>query len=621
MSFAADHGIASDALESHPFAGTRWSYTVDPSLETPQLRITEFMAENLTTYRDEDQDPEDWIEIFNPTATAVNLEGWSLSNDDDDPGLWVFPSVRLPPGGHLVVLRFGQGPTCPTRTARLHTNFKLNPNGGYLGLFGPGTATPGPSAKSLPEQGPNHAYARENNTGEWRYFVAGSPGTATAPARSGRWSKTSCSACPAASSREPFDSRLSCPTPGASIRYTTNGSPPTPVDGFLYTNPIPFSVTRVIRAAAFLDQALPSRVGTHTYLLNPTGTRLRVPALSLVTATNNLYGRNGIMEVSPRNTTKRGAAWERPVSVEWIRPEDNDGFQVDCGLRIQGGDYVRGQYNYRSTELPFSKYSFRLYFRGEYGQGRLELSAVPRDHPDLLRHRRPARRHERRVQPVPHRRIRPFPRARHRPTLARRHLRAPLPQRRLQGLLQPLRTHRRRFPPRLPRRRREMGRHGPGRRSPRRRRHRLQHPAHPRQYPPTSPNPTNYRDVAPPRSHQLRRLPAAPHLRRQRRLAAQQLARRPGTDRRSALSHVLLGRRMGLRLVNGHAPTWDTIRNQLSSTSPPWGGADIQRIFIGLKKAPEFRQFFADRAHRHFFNGGALTDDRIRAGTPGSPTA
>ncbi|MGE4182932.1 MAG: lamin tail domain-containing protein [Limisphaerales bacterium] len=65
-------------------------------------------------------------------------------------------------------------------------------------------------------------------------------------------------------------------------------------------------------------------------------------------------------------------------------------------------------------------------------------------------------------------------------------------------------------------------------------------------------------------------------------------------------------------LVNGHSPTWDSIRNQLSSTSPPWGTADIQRIFNGLKRAPEFRQLFADRAHRHLFNGGVLTDDRLR---------
>jgi hypothetical protein len=59
------------------------------------------------------------------------------------------------------------------------------------------------------------------------------------------------------------------------------------------------------------------------------------------------------------------------VSAELIRPEDNGGFAVDCGIRIQGGGYVRPKYNPNSG-LPFSKYSFRLYFRGDYGAGRLE---------------------------------------------------------------------------------------------------------------------------------------------------------------------------------------------------------------------------------------------------------
>jgi hypothetical protein len=65
-------------------------------------------------------------------------------------------------------------------------------------------------------------------------------------------------------------------------------------------------------------------------------------------------------------------------------------------------------------------------------------------------------------------------------------------------------------------------------------------------------------------------------------------------------------------VVNGHAPTFNTIQNQLSSTSPPWGSTEIQRLFNALRPIPEFRLLFADRVHRHFFNDGALTDSRIR---------
>jgi hypothetical protein len=56
------------------------------------------------------------------------------------------------------------------------------------------------------------------------------------------------------------------------------------------------------------------------------------------------------------------------------------GFQIDCGLRIQGGNYVRGRYN-PNGGLPFSKYSYRLYFRGDYGESALTYPLIP----DLLR--------------------------------------------------------------------------------------------------------------------------------------------------------------------------------------------------------------------------------------------
>jgi hypothetical protein len=57
--------------------------------------------------------------------------------------------------------------------------------------------------------------------------------------------------------------------------------------------------------------------------------------------------------------------------VEWIQPGDNSGFQINCGLRVQGSDYQRP----RLTRT--SKFSFRLYFRGDYGPGRLEYPLFP----------------------------------------------------------------------------------------------------------------------------------------------------------------------------------------------------------------------------------------------------
>jgi len=612
LSFAADHGIASDALEPHPFAGSSWSYTVNPQATPAALRITEFMAENFTTLRDEDLDPEDWIEIQNPTSSPVNLDGWSISNDSDDPEQWVFPAVTLPPNAYLIVFASAKDRRPSNPGLRLHTNFKLNPNGGYLGLFAPALPRRAVSEIAFPEQGPNHSYGRENNTGDWRYFLNGTPGTVngSSPIRSAVANVDF--SVPRGFFSGTFNLTLSCPTPGAAIRFTTNGSPPTLLDGFLYTNAIPMNVSRVIRAAAFLTNALPSRIGTHSYLVNQPATRLRIPALSLVTATNNLYGRNGIMEVNPRNTTKRGAAWERPVSVEWIRPDGDTGFQADCGLRVQGGDYVRGQYNYRTADIPFSKYSFRLYFRGEYGQGRLNYPLFPETTQTsfdtvVLR----AGMNDALNPYLTDEFVRSLVRDTGQPSPAGTFVHLFLngvykgyynPCERIDvDFLRAYHGGGEKWD--------VMAQFGEVREGDANAFNTLRTIASTRDLT----QPANFRDVA-------SRLDLTNFVDYLLPLIYVDNDDWPHNNWRAARERVAGGQyRMycwdaewAFGLVNGHPPTWDTIRNQLSSTSPPWGGADIQRIFIGLKKAPEFRQFFADRVHRHFFNGGVLTDERLR---------
>ena len=61
--------------------------------------ISEFLAANSNTLADEDGEFEDWIELRNISGTPVNLEGWFLTDDPDEPEKWAFPSVTMPAGG------------------------------------------------------------------------------------------------------------------------------------------------------------------------------------------------------------------------------------------------------------------------------------------------------------------------------------------------------------------------------------------------------------------------------------------------------------------------------------------------------------------------------------------
>jgi hypothetical protein len=44
---------------------------------------------------------EEWIELYNPTQTAIDLDDWYLSDDIDRPDRWALPQISLPAGGHV----------------------------------------------------------------------------------------------------------------------------------------------------------------------------------------------------------------------------------------------------------------------------------------------------------------------------------------------------------------------------------------------------------------------------------------------------------------------------------------------------------------------------------------
>jgi len=89
------------------------------------VRINEFMAANASGLLDEDGEAQDWIEIVNASPFTVNLAGWSLTDNPDQPGQWTFPAVSLSPGEYRIVFASGKDRKPIGLGTRLHTNFKL----------------------------------------------------------------------------------------------------------------------------------------------------------------------------------------------------------------------------------------------------------------------------------------------------------------------------------------------------------------------------------------------------------------------------------------------------------------------------------------------------------------
>lgn len=204
----------------------------------------------------------------------------------------------------------------------------------------------------------------------------------------------------------PFTLEITSATPGAQIYYTFDCSEPSPSNGILYTGPILITNTTVVRARAFKPGYKPTNIDTHTYIflddviyqasgwetnnqpppyfpaswgrnrvdygMDPVVVAkyplsawrealTQIPTMSIVTEMKNLFDPNtGIYA----NADGHGILWERPASIELLDPTNSipGRFQAPCGLRIRGG---------YSRNPDFVKHSFRVFFRREYGLGRL----------------------------------------------------------------------------------------------------------------------------------------------------------------------------------------------------------------------------------------------------------
>ncbi len=397
--------------------GDRW-----PSMESLEARhllagesvvISEFMASNTAHLRDEFREYNDWIEIYNASEQPVNLAGWRLTDDPQNPDLWRFPEITLPAGEFLVV--FASGHDQSAVDAELHTNFRLSAAGDYLGLVRSDGSVAHAYAPQFPDQYSDVSYGllfdgAVPQFGQHRYFVEPTPGQLNGPSTiTGRASEVTASVQRGFFDQS-FDVTLATKDPATTIRYTTDGSAPTQEQGILYTQPIPITTTTTLRATAFRDDALPSESVTQTYIflrdvLQQDGAGLpelwgyyddqgpprpnrapanyavdpdvvnhpayrdtiledlrSVPTLSLVLDPEDVWDfDNGIYS----NPERRGDAWERAVSMEWIEEDGTTLVHANAGLEVHGGWARRFTYN--------SKLSFRMSFQSQYGDSTLSV--------------------------------------------------------------------------------------------------------------------------------------------------------------------------------------------------------------------------------------------------------
>jgi len=378
-----------------PFVAPVDSTVIVP--EPTDAIISEFMADNDDTLLDAEGEPSDWIELFNPSGNSIDLSGWHLSDDSEVPEKWAIPTgTILAPFEFKVV--FASGKLLPN-----HANFRLGSGGGYLSLVRPDQSIASEFA-DYPPQREDISFGAHRDYGQFGYLLEPTPGSANSLVGFSDFVSDTNFSIKRGFFDAPFTVDVTCSTPGATITYTTDGSPPSLTNGTTSASPasIAISETTVLRAAAYVPGLVPANVDTQTYLfLDDIRTQERahaladgwpsgrvngqvfdygmdpditssiseaefeeamtdIPTISFVTDLANFTDSASGFWVNAEN---RGRGWERPMSVELINPDATPGFQIDAGVRMRGGFSRQGSN---------PKHSFHLYFRSEYGTGKLD---------------------------------------------------------------------------------------------------------------------------------------------------------------------------------------------------------------------------------------------------------
>lgn len=314
-----------------------------------QVRINEVMAQNNSGLTDPDYgESADWIELFNAGSKEVDLSGYSITDNLDTPGKYVLPAgTTLPAGGYLLLW-------CDDRGEGLHTAFKLSADGEEVGLFNAEGELQ--DQVKFDVQYTDVSYGRTGETDfPWAFFATPTPGAANDTKAYRGMSNQ-----PMILTRGGFFT--SAVTVGITndlggrVYYTTDGSQPT-TSSAIYTGPLTFDKTTILRARIIEDGKMPGPVLTESYFVNEAFVGHQLPVVSIATEDANFWdAEKGIymQDFKPE--------WEVPVNIEMFlnNGSDRSAFNEAAGIKING---------LYAWQLP--QKMLGVYFKKKYGESKL----------------------------------------------------------------------------------------------------------------------------------------------------------------------------------------------------------------------------------------------------------
>ncbi len=382
---SGDFALSSRPTPGYPNTDAGYAeFTANNKRPLGTLYFGEMMGRNVSSLSYENTYP-DWAELVNAGDSAVNLSGYAVSNNINNPAKWVFPDVSIDPGERLVLYATGDGVSAASASfdasavqkKNLRLNFSISMSGETLYLFDP--------EGRLLDKLSSGAFLSDVSCGRspdgtLLYYTAPTPGEENAAeGYSGITASPAFSISPGV-----YDGAQSVALSageGESIHYTLDCSSPTESSP-VYSAPISVDKNTVIRAVAMRGDYLTGSGATGTFLLKSDGAEHALPIACLVSDPANLWdGKSGIYAFGDNFDTETTSmedmlvssnfyqgkkseadqeAWTRPGNFSICDESGKSVFSQDIDMRIAGA-YGRSR----------AQKGFNIIARDEHGSDRM----------------------------------------------------------------------------------------------------------------------------------------------------------------------------------------------------------------------------------------------------------
>lgn len=302
------------------FSADSWNFDISNS----DIYINEVVSDNANSIADNEDEYDDWIEIYNSGNTPINLADYYISDNNSDLQKWKIPDTNetlttVPAKGYLILWADDD-----TEQGENHLNFKLSNGGEQIILTAPDGETVIDEI-SFPELIADTGYGRLPDGSSILSELR--PVSPLASNNNSRPQAMKPSIFPESGQYSDVQTISISAENGASIYYTTDGSEPTILSN-LYNNPFPVDSVVSVRAIAVKADLEPSFVTTNTYLINFNSA---LPVFHISMNPEDLYddskgiyvtGTNGISGYCSGSTKRNwNQDWEKEAHLKVFKME------------------------------------------------------------------------------------------------------------------------------------------------------------------------------------------------------------------------------------------------------------------------------------------------------------